>query len=273
MRPNRAARVRWRNSILDRLELLVRSPKVTPVLGGTHGLVRASEHSAHYALLQPAATVADAAQEYFVKDGHLYRGGAADAASPWRGIPFLLMRVGPTPVGSDPGSIQQLRRQHALIQAGATLETMTSDVESYQTKANRLRLTNRLASLYGPRGMQKLPAVTPIAIEVAADFQHLVQRGGELDRDFADRLTMMRDGLRFELGLDFPGVRMAERGRHAPWHVPDHAPGNSAGDGNRGGGRSAVRRFGRSPKTPERRGTHGHEPGKWNRVRVGPQRS
>lgn len=195
-------------SILDRLELLDRTPGVVRVVDGVHRIPSVARTPRHFALLTSDPGSANTEVPFLVRDGHLCRGLSSESASPWRGGPFVLLRIGPRRAGIDPDRIQQLRRQHALVQGSAVLPEAEGELENYRDKANRLRLANRLSSLFGARGFQRVPAVTPIAIEVAADFESLADRDGAISPHFADSLSMMRDGLRYELGIEFPGARI-----------------------------------------------------------------
>jgi len=55
---------------------------------------------------------------------------------------------------------------------------------------------------------QMLPVVTPIALEVAADLIPLVEDAGEGSKFLGEMVPMMRDGLFYELGVRFPGIRV-----------------------------------------------------------------
>jgi len=58
------------------------------------------------------------------------------------------------------------------------------------------------------QSQQMLPLVTPIALEVAADLIPLVEDAGEGSRFLGEMVPMMRDGLFYELGVRFPGIRV-----------------------------------------------------------------
>ncbi|MBK8014540.1 MAG: type III secretion system export apparatus subunit SctV [Deltaproteobacteria bacterium] len=58
------------------------------------------------------------------------------------------------------------------------------------------------------QSQQMLPVVTPIALEVAADLIPLVEDSGEGSRFLGEMIPMMRDGLFYELGVRFPGIRV-----------------------------------------------------------------
>lgn len=58
------------------------------------------------------------------------------------------------------------------------------------------------------QSQQMLPVVTPIALEVAGDLIPLVEDQGEGSKFLAEMIPMMRDGLFYELGVRFPGIRV-----------------------------------------------------------------
>ncbi len=67
------------------------------------------------------------------------------------------------------------------------------------------------------QSQQMLPVVTPIALEVASDLIPLVEDSGS-NKFLGEMIPMMRDGLFYEIGVKFPGLRV--RGNEA-----DLAPG------------------------------------------------
>ncbi len=58
------------------------------------------------------------------------------------------------------------------------------------------------------QSQQMLPVVTPIALEVSADLIPLVEDAGEGSKFLGEMVPMMRDGLFYELGVRFPGIRV-----------------------------------------------------------------
>ncbi len=58
------------------------------------------------------------------------------------------------------------------------------------------------------QSQQMLPVVTPIALEVAADLIPLVEDAGDGSKFLGEMIPMMRDGLFYELGVRFPGIRV-----------------------------------------------------------------
>ncbi len=58
------------------------------------------------------------------------------------------------------------------------------------------------------QSQQMLPVVTPIALEVAGDLIPLVEDQGAGSKFLGEMIPMMRDGLFYELGVRFPGIRV-----------------------------------------------------------------
>jgi type III secretion protein V len=63
---------------------------------------------------------------------------------------------------------------------------------------------------------QMLPVVTPIAVEVASDLIPFVENAGKGHKFLAEMIPMMRDGLFYELGVRFPGIRVRENKTDMP---------------------------------------------------------
>ena len=58
------------------------------------------------------------------------------------------------------------------------------------------------------QAQQMLPVVTPIALEVAGNLIPLVEDSGGGNKFLGEMVPMMRDGLFYELGVKFPGIRV-----------------------------------------------------------------
>ncbi|MCK5688080.1 FHIPEP family type III secretion protein, partial [Myxococcota bacterium] len=58
------------------------------------------------------------------------------------------------------------------------------------------------------QAQQMLPVVTPIALEVSANLIPLVEDTGGGNTFLGEMVPMMRDGLFYELGVKFPGIRV-----------------------------------------------------------------
>lgn len=58
------------------------------------------------------------------------------------------------------------------------------------------------------QAQQMLPVVTPIALEVASNLIPLVEGSTDNNKFLGEMIPMMRDGLFYELGVKFPGIRV-----------------------------------------------------------------
>jgi type III secretion protein V len=58
------------------------------------------------------------------------------------------------------------------------------------------------------QAQQMLPVVTPIALEVAGNLIPLVEGTADNNKFLGEMVPMMRDGLFYELGVKFPGIRV-----------------------------------------------------------------
>lgn len=106
----------------------------------------------------------------------------------------------------------ELSEQHWVDEAIEALhEARRLDAKNptYISRLADLERRRSLATFYGPTGMGRLPAVTPVAIEAAANLRPLLQQsGGELDLQFGQLLKDMREGLYELLGFEVPFVRV-----------------------------------------------------------------
>ncbi len=73
-----------------------------------------------------------------------------------------------------------------------------------ETKAKQIEAAKRQEG----QAQQMLPVVTPIALEVAANLIPLVEDTGGGNKFLGEMVPMMRDGLFYELGVKFPGIRV-----------------------------------------------------------------
>jgi type III secretion protein V len=78
--------------------------------------------------------------------------------------------------------------------------------EEEQKQQREKRIQNQ--KMQEGQAAQMLPVVTPIALEVAADLIPLVEDAGEGSKFLGEMVPMMRDGLFYELGVRFPGIRV-----------------------------------------------------------------
>ncbi len=73
-----------------------------------------------------------------------------------------------------------------------------------ETKQQQIQAAKRQEG----QAQQMLPVVTPIALEVAANLIPLVEDSGGGNKFLGEMVPMMRDGLFYELGVKFPGIRV-----------------------------------------------------------------
>lgn len=73
-----------------------------------------------------------------------------------------------------------------------------------QTKAKQIESAKKQEG----QAQQMLPVVTPIALEVAGNLIPLVEDTGGGSKFLGEMVPMMRDGLFYELGVKFPGIRV-----------------------------------------------------------------
>ncbi|MDR4484512.1 MAG: FHIPEP family type III secretion protein [Nitrospirales bacterium] len=84
--------------------------------------------------------------------------------------------------------------------------TRLADIHNKRANLERRRRPTRL---FGQAGMQRLPAVVPIAIEAAANLKSLLQgNDANLEPEFAQHLKDLRWGLQDLLGFEVPSVRV-----------------------------------------------------------------
>jgi type III secretion protein V len=101
------------------------------------------------------------------------------------GMAYALMRAKSQP-GSDPLAPNQ-------VQAKGD-ETRQKQIEAARRQEGQ--------------SQQMLPVVTPIALEVAGNLIPLVEDTGSGNKFLGEMVPMMRDGLFYELGVKFPGIRV-----------------------------------------------------------------
>ena len=82
--------------------------------------------------------------------------------------------------------------------------------EEYTNQINSLKKRREYIFYYGEKNSDRLPVVTPIAIEIAGDLVPLVEsEGGALSPHFQETIKLLRDGLQYELGhKKIPGIRI-----------------------------------------------------------------
>jgi type III secretion protein V len=116
-------------------------------------------------------------------------------------VPFLIMGVA---IG---GLAFGLHKAHT-VKLGGPAGTMTEAIEAKEEKAevDKKQAIQKAKAQEG-QSAQMMPVVTPIALEVAGDLIPLVDDAS--GSAFLNELVpMMRDGLFYELGVRFPGIRV-----------------------------------------------------------------
>jgi len=201
----------WADAILDRLEVLIHSPDTRRIfIASCRPPAARSVSTTRYSVflgpdLRPDVMGSPLLRS--VRDGRLWSGIDHLAASPCRHQEFALVRLGRRIEKNAPVSIHQLRRDRAS--GGSAYRLDKGPVVDYLAEQAHLRKVRRLNNLYGAAGMQRLPLVTPIALEVANDLVPLVESATKtISREFQELLSLMKEALRYELGFEMPGVRI-----------------------------------------------------------------
>lgn len=117
-------------------------------------------------------------------------------------IPFLVLAIMSGLVGYGLIRSNKLKAEGRLMPQDD--EGGVSDEQAKEQRDKRIE-SQRMQE---GQSQQMLPVVTPIALEVAADLIPLVEDGGEGSRFLGEMVPMMRDGLFYELGVRFPGIRV-----------------------------------------------------------------
>ncbi|MFO0727421.1 MAG: type III secretion system export apparatus subunit SctV [Myxococcota bacterium] len=117
-------------------------------------------------------------------------------------VPFLFMAVVSGLTGYGLMRTNKLKAEGKLMPADDA--TPKTDEEVKQQREKRIQ-TQKMQE---GQSQQMLPVVTPIALEVAADLIPLVEDSGEGSKFLGEMVPMMRDGLFYELGVRFPGIRV-----------------------------------------------------------------
>ncbi|MEM6531562.1 MAG: type III secretion system export apparatus subunit SctV [Myxococcota bacterium] len=102
------------------------------------------------------------------------------------GVAYALMRSKAGSFDSDDGPSNEVQAQGE--------ETRAKQIEAAKKQEGQAQ--------------QMLPVVTPIALEVAANLIPLVEDTGGGNKFLGEMVPMMRDGLFYELGVKFPGIRV-----------------------------------------------------------------
>jgi type III secretion protein V len=115
------------------------------------------------------------------------------------GIPFTICAVG---VG---GLAYGLKRAQDVKLGGGSPAAIVEQREE-QVKEEKKAAVQKARAQEG-NSAQMMPVVTPIALEVAADLVPLVDDTGG-SNFLGELIPMMRDGLFYELGVRYPGLRV-----------------------------------------------------------------
>ena len=97
-----------------------------------------------------------------------------------------------------------LRSQATSSAAGADEPANEVQAAGEETKQKQIQAAKRQEG----QAQQMLPVVTPIALEVAANLIPLVEDSSGGNKFLGEMIPMMRDGLFYELGVKFPGIRV-----------------------------------------------------------------
>ncbi len=115
------------------------------------------------------------------------------------GVPFTICAIG---VG---GLAYGLRRAQDVKLGGGSPAAIVEQREE-QVKEEKKAAVQKARAQEG-NSAQMMPVVTPIALEVAADLVPLVDDTGG-SNFLGELIPMMRDGLFYELGVRYPGLRV-----------------------------------------------------------------
>ncbi|MCA9553563.1 MAG: type III secretion system export apparatus subunit SctV [Myxococcales bacterium] len=117
-------------------------------------------------------------------------------------LPFFLMAAVTGATGYGLNRTKRLKAEGKLqpIDDGG----MPSEQDVKEQREKRIQAQK----MQEGQSQQMLPVVTPIALEVAADLIPLVEDTGEGSKFLGEMIPMMRDGLFYELGVRFPGIRV-----------------------------------------------------------------
>jgi hypothetical protein len=196
-------------ALLDRLEVLCSAGGCEAMLAGSWGLsVHAAVLPRHFAIMREQVEAEP--RQFWVKEGRLHTGRSIETAIPARMQDFILLRIGSEADKSgEQMSIDQLRRQLSLAGGGFLGKQQREQVDLYLTREHELRQNRRFVSVFGRLASHRIPAVTPIALEIAPDIPAFSQaEEGTLTPRFQSLLNSMREGLRYNFGPEIPQIRV-----------------------------------------------------------------
>ncbi len=117
------------------------------------------------------------------------------------GIPFTIMAAATGLIGYGLNRTARLKAEGKL----QPLPNAPASQEEVKEQRDKRIQAQRMQE---GQSQQMLPVVTPIALEVAADLIPLVEDTGDGSKFLGEMIPMMRDGLFYELGVRFPGIRV-----------------------------------------------------------------
>lgn len=117
-------------------------------------------------------------------------------------IPFFFMAAVVGGIGYGLNRTLRLKAEGKLQQVDTGGPPSEEEVKEQREKRIQAQ------KLQEGQSQQMLPVVTPIALEVAADLIPLVEDAGDGSKFLGEMIPMMRDGLFYELGVRFPGIRV-----------------------------------------------------------------
>lgn len=113
-------------------------------------------------------------------------------------LPFFIM------AGLLGGMAYMLMRAKATTPVSAGGKNNAVQAKGEETRQRQIEAAKRQEG----QAQQMLPVVTPIALEVSGNLIPLVEDSGGGNRFLGEMVPMMRDGLFYELGVKFPGIRV-----------------------------------------------------------------
>jgi len=117
-------------------------------------------------------------------------------------IPFFMTAAATGAVGYGLNRSNRLKAEGKLVPIDDGGAPSNEDVQEQRQKRIEAQ------KMQEGQSQQMLPVVTPIALEVASDLIPLVEDTGEGSKFLGEMIPMMRDGLFYELGVRFPGIRV-----------------------------------------------------------------
>ena len=114
-------------------------------------------------------------------------------------VPFLLMAV-------LVGGLAYLLMRGQMAEEEGPEDGPSNQIQAAGEETRQKQI--QAAKKQEGQSQQMLPVVTPIALEVAGDLIPLVEDNSSDNNFLGEMIPMMRDGLFYELGVKFPGIRV-----------------------------------------------------------------